>query len=166
VPASGGELGLVEPFAKGLENDGVVPHQADIDDGGGDSFGVLELLRWRGHGGRRVDQHPDGGAGFELEELEEHLLEPHEGAPIDGAEVVAGVEVPVVEELESGACITRGVVAADETAERLLPTKGEPLKPFKQGAVKQLGGHRSSSPPALCTHQGAGGGDDLLEQGL
>ena len=71
----------------------------------------------RRHRSRSIQQHANGHARLDLEHLEEHFVEAHEGAPVDRAQIVALMEMPVVEKLLAAAGEARPVMAADQPGE-------------------------------------------------
>ncbi len=79
---------------------------------------------------------PHGNARFNLEHLEEHLIEPHEGPPVDGAQIVPVVIVPVVQELLAAAREVGAVVPRHKSRERPLPVNGQPFEPFQKVPVE------------------------------
>ena len=91
-------------IGKGLDGDGFEPDKADVAEGPGEAAGVIELLviGARIHGCGAIEQNTDRDAWLDLKHFKEELFEAHVGAPVDGAEVVAMVEVAVVEELLAG----------------------------------------------------------------
>src|ERR1035438_5434412 len=109
---------------------------------------VIELQpAVRQHGGAGIQQQAHGHARLHLEHLQEELLQAHVGAPVDGAQVVAVVEVAMVEELLAGARKARPVVAAHQPGERLLPVNGQAFQLLQKIPVQQRsGGHASPTP--------------------
>ncbi len=127
---------------KRLEQDAIETHEADVDEGGGQAPGVLELGGLaRGisgeHGSTDIEQQANRHARLDLEHFEEELFEAHVGAPVDGAEIVARIEGTVIEKLLTGAGEARDVVAADKTAERLLPMQSQPLELFQKAVLQK-----------------------------
>ena len=75
--------------------------------------------------------------------LEEQLFEAQIGAPVDRAQVVAVVEIAMVEELLAGAGEARHVVAAHQPGKRFLPVDGQPFQFFQKLPVQQRGGRHT-----------------------
>ncbi len=146
MPAAAGTLAFAQMRREGENLNSVETHQADVAERGGETLREEELFgRARRHGGRGVEQHAHRNAGLDLEHLEEHFVQPHVGAPVDGAEVVAVVEVAMVEKFLAAAGETRAVMAADETGEGTLPVDGQAFQAFEKFPVQQrLARHKHS----------------------
>jgi hypothetical protein len=67
-----------------------------------------------------------------LEHLEEQLFETQKYPPIDGAQIVAVMEVAMVQEFLARARESLRVMAADQSRQRFLPMDRQPLQFFEQ----------------------------------
>jgi hypothetical protein len=104
MAASTRDFAFAQHVGKGKHLDGVEADQPHITERRREPKGVVELLAAAGrHGNGRVEQKSNGHARLDLEHLEEHLVQPHVGPPIDSTEVVALMEVPMIEELLTAA---------------------------------------------------------------
>ena len=127
---------MAEAAGEAVDLNGIEADQADITEGGSEFARVVELFAAvGGHGSGEVEEHAHGDVGFHLEHFEEHLFEAEIGAPVDGAEVVAMVEVAVVEEFLAGSGEMGRVVAAHQAGKRLLPVDGEAFEFFQEFPV-------------------------------
>ncbi len=147
---------------------GVEADESDITERSGETIRKEELFGRTGrHRGGRIEQHADGDAGLDLEHLQEHFVEPHVGAPVDGAQIVAVVKVAMVEKFLATAGETRSVMAADKTGEGLLPVDGQAFQAFEKFPVQQRFARHNSPSKKLC---GAGlhgyAGNDGREDGI
>ncbi len=125
-------------LAEGLNADGIEPHQADVAQRRGQLARVVELRDGAGgHGVAAIEQNADGNARLHLEHFQEQLFQAQVGAPVDGAQIVAVMELAMIEKLLAGAGKVRDVVAADQTGKRLLPANGQPLELLEERAVDQ-----------------------------
>src|ERR1700733_7205551 len=114
MPAAAGHKAIQEARGERLQSDVIVAHQADVGEGGGQTQRVLELgylsfgsaARHRSAG---IEQKAHRYARLHLEHFEEQLFEPHISAPVDGAEIVAMVEIAMIQKLLTGAGEARGV---------------------------------------------------------
>ncbi len=126
VPAAGARDALRQAVREAVDLDGVEAHQPDVAQRGGQPPGVVELsAAVRRHGIAQIEQHAHGHARLHLEHLEEELFQAQVGAPVDGAQIVAVMEIAVVQKLLAGAGEARRVVAAHQAGERFLPVDGQ-----------------------------------------
>ena len=129
---------------------GVEPHQADVAQRPGQLARVVELrAAVRRHGRADIQQQPHRNARLHLKHLQEQLFQAHVGAPVDGAQIVAVMEIAMVEKLLAGAGEARLVVAAHQPGEGLLPVDGEAFEFLQKLPVQQRGG-RHTSPTRRC----------------
>jgi hypothetical protein len=136
VPAPTADTGFPQLPGKGLDADRVEPHQSYVAERSGQLARVFILCnRARAHRLAGVDQHANGGVRLNPEHLQEELLQPQVGAPVHRAQVVAVMEVPVIQELLPGAREAGKVVAAHQARKRPLPAYREALEAFQKSAV-------------------------------
>ena len=144
VPPAAGNLAFAQLRCERQDLDRVQPHQPDITERRRKPPRKQKFLaRARRHRCRSIEQHPHRHARLDLEHLEKHLVEPHVGAPVDGAKIVALMEMAVIEKLLAAAGEARAIVPADKTGERTLPVDGQAFEAFQKFPVQQ--GLRSAS---------------------
>ena len=138
MTATATDLAFV-PFARKWQHfDSVQAYETHVAEGGGKAQGIVELLAGPGrHGNGRVEQQANRYAGLDLKHLEEHLVEPHVGAPVDGAQVVALMEVAMIEKLLAAAREMRPVVSSDQPGEGTLPSNRKAFEAFEEAPVEK-----------------------------
>ncbi len=137
MPPAAAEEGIAQMVRERLNRDRVEPHQADVAERGSQTARVVELGRRPGrHRLADVEQQPHRDARLHLEHLQEQFLQPQVGAPVDGPQIVAVMEVAVVEELLAGSGKPGALVAAHQSAERLLPVQREPLQFLEEASCR------------------------------
>src|ERR1700722_3027739 len=125
-------------FSKGLDANGVEAHQADVAQGRGQFARIVKLRdAARKHGVAAIQQNPNRNARLHLEHFKEQLFQTQVSAPVDGAQIVAVMELAMIEKLLARTGEMRNVVTADQTGEGLLPANRQPLEFLEQRAVDQ-----------------------------
>ncbi len=138
MAAAAAQKGVAQILAEGLNADGIQPHQADVAQRGGELARIVKLRDGAGgHGVAAIQQDPHRNARLHLEHLQEQLFQAQVGAPVDGAQIVAMMELAMIEKLLAGAGEVRNVVAADQAGERFLPANRQPLELLEERAVDQ-----------------------------
>ena len=124
MPSAAADEPIAQPVSERLKVDRVQPDQRHVAERRRQLARVVELLiRRGGHGGAGVEQQAHRHARLDLEHLQEQLLQAHVGAPVDRAQIVAVMEVAMIEKLLPGAGEARGVVAAHQ-ARRTISASG------------------------------------------
>ena len=118
-----------------MQFDAIQAHQAHVAERGGQPPRVIELAAGP-HGIAGIQQHAHGHARLHLEHLQKQLFQAQIGAPVDGAQIVAVMEIAMVQKLLAGAGKARRIVAAHQAGERLLPVDGQPLQFLQKLAVE------------------------------
>jgi len=138
VPSASAQKRIAQLLAEGLNADGIQAHQADIAQRGGELARIVKLRDGAGgHGVAAIEQDADGNTRLHLEHFQKQLFQAQVGAPVDRAQIVAMVELAVIEKLLAGSGEMRDIVAAHQARERFLPADGQPLELLKERAVDQ-----------------------------
>ena len=77
---------------------------------------------------RCIQQHAHRHARLDLEHLQKQFFQAQVGAPVHRAQIVAMMEMAMIQKLLAGAGKARDVVATDQPGERLLPVDGQPFQ--------------------------------------
>src|SRR5436309_2903211 len=93
-----------------------------------------------GHGVAAIQQDAHRDARLNLKHLQEQLLQTKISAPVYRPQIVAMVELPVIQKLLAGPSEMRDVAPADQAGKRFLPTDSQPLELFEERAIDQRRG--------------------------
>src|SRR5438445_10897291 len=100
MAAAAADEPLSQAFGERLDAKCIEPDQRNITERSRQLARIFELLFRRGrHGSAGIEQHAHGHARLDLKHLEEELLEPHIRPPVDGAKIVAAMEMAMIEKL-------------------------------------------------------------------
>ena len=138
MPPAAGRESVVQLVAEGLQADRIQPDQAYVTESRGELLRIVELVDLAGlHGLADVDQHPHRNARLQLEHFEKQLFQAQERPPVDRAQIVAMMELAMIQKLLAGSGEARGIVSADQPGQRVLPLDGQPFQAFEKAGVKQ-----------------------------
>ena len=130
------EDAMAQAVRKTVHLDGIQPHQPDIAQRRGELARVIELAAAvRRHGRAHIHQHAHRHARLHLEHLQEQLFQAQIGVPVHRPQIVAVMEIAMVEKFLARRRRSATVVPAHQPGERLLPVDGEPLEFLQKLAV-------------------------------
>ena len=85
-----------------------------------------------------VQQQPHRNARLQLEHLQKQLFQAQEHAPVHRAQIVAVMEMPMIQKFLPRPGEARRVVAAHQPRQRFLPMDRQPLELFEQRGLDQM----------------------------